>query len=64
MEAGGLNTHADGLATILFGAMAALHIIWSIIVATSTGFTLMDFTSWKNAGYNAYFLASWIFKSI
>lgn len=64
IEGGGIAETVDGVAAILFGVMAAVHIIWTIVIATSTGFTFMSFNTWKDAGYNTQFLCSWVFKGI
>jgi len=66
-EAGGESDKVDGVATILFGVMASVHLIWSIVLAVQwgdAGNTIMNFDTWRGAGFSAQFLCSWIFKGI
>lgn len=67
LEDGGESTVVDGVATILFGVMAAVHIIWSIVLAVlwgDAGNTIINFDTWRGAGFSAQFLCSWIFKGV
>jgi hypothetical protein len=45
--------------------MAAVHIIWTVIIAVATtGWKSLDFNAWFDAGYNTQLLVSFIFKGI